>query len=140
MLKKFYLKKLLVCAIAIFTILLIYVIPTNEEEKLKTSVNKYIQEYNMDMVLVTVKYHTKSRTKVYAEDFYDYNGFGIGNTYDGIIFVIDFTFGYTDIYISTTGQAIRMYDDYRINNMLDNIAVKKDSGYYNFFMLTLLKT
>ena len=35
MLKKFYLKKLLVCGIAIFTILLIYIIPVNEKEKLK---------------------------------------------------------------------------------------------------------
>lgn len=109
------------------------VLSDTEEIALKQSVNNYINKYNMDMVLVTVKYHTKSSTKVYAEDFYDYNGFGIGNTYDGIIFVIDFAFGYTDIYISTTGQAIRMYDDYRIDNMLDNIANKKDDGYYAMF-------
>ena len=70
------------------------VLTTTEEEKLKTSAMEYIEEYNMDMVLVTVKYHTKSDTKAYAEDFYDYNGFGIGDTYDGIIFVIDFSFGY----------------------------------------------
>ena len=42
----------------------------------------------MDMVLVTVKYHTKNNTKEYAQDFYDYNKFGLNATYDGIIFVI----------------------------------------------------
>ena len=47
MLKKFYLKKLLVCAIAIFTILLIYVIPTNEEEKLK--INEEVEYVNKDI-------------------------------------------------------------------------------------------
>lgn len=109
------------------------VLSDSEESNLKSSVSNYINRYNMDMVLVTVKHHTKSSTKVYAEDFYDYNNFGIGNTKDGIIFVIDFTFGYTDIYISTTGEAIRMYDDYRINNMLDNIADKKNKGYYYMF-------
>lgn len=109
------------------------VLSNEEEEQLKVSVSNYINKYNMDMALVTVKYHTKSSTKVYAEDFYDYNGFGIGDTYDGLIFVIDFTFGYTDIYISTTGEAIRMYDDYRIDNMLDNIANNKDNGYYAMF-------
>lgn len=109
------------------------VLTSSEEEKLKESILNYIDTYNMDMVLVTVKYHEKNNTKAYAEDFYDYNNFGIGNTKDGIIFVIDFTFGYTDIYISTTGEAIRMYDDYRINKMLDNIADKKDDGYFSMF-------
>lgn len=109
------------------------VLSTSEESNLKQMANNYINKYNIDMALVTVKHHTKSSTKVYAEDFYDYNGFGMGNTKDGIIFVIDFTFGYTDIYISTTGQAIRMYDDYRINKMLDNIAAQKDNGYYLMF-------
>lgn len=109
------------------------VLNADEEDKLKNEVNEYIDKYNMDMVLVTVKHHEKSNTKEYAQDFYDYNGFGIGDTNDGIIFVIDFTFGYTDIYISTTGEAILMYDDYRINNMLDNIANKKDNGYFSMF-------
>ena len=47
MLKNFYLKKLLVCAIAIFTILLIYVIPTNEEEKLR--VTEEVEYVNKDL-------------------------------------------------------------------------------------------
>ena len=111
------------------------VLTSIEEKELKTLVDNYINNYNMDMALVTVKYHQKYDTKTYAEDFYDYNGFGIGNTKDGLIFVIDFTFGYTDIYISTTGQAIRMYDDYRIDKMLDDIAYKKDDGYFEMFKI-----
>lgn len=109
------------------------VLTTSEKEELKEKVYDYIDEYNMDMVLVTVKYHEKNSTKEYAQDFYDYNGFGLNDTYDGIIFVIDFTFGYTDIYIATTGESIIMYDDYRINNMLDNIALQKNNGYYSMF-------
>jgi len=112
------------------------VLTSDEEDKLKTEVNKYIDEYNMDMVLVTVKHHEKFNTKEYAMDFYDYNEFGIGDTNDGIIFVIDFTFGgleHPDIYISTTGKAILMYDDYRIDTMLDNIADKKNDGYFMMF-------
>lgn len=108
---------------------------TTEEKQLKSLVDNYINTYNMDMALVTVKYHQKLDTKTYAEDFYDYNDFGVGYTKDGIIFVIDFTFGYTDIYISTTGEAIRMYDDYRINRMLDNIAAKKNDGYFEMFKI-----
>ena len=109
------------------------VLTTSEKQELKEKVYEYIDKYNMDMVLVTVKYHEKNSTKQYAEDFYDYNGFGLNDTYDGLIFVIDFTFGYTDIYIATTGKSILMYDDYRINNMLDNIALQKNNGYYSMF-------
>ena len=104
-----------------------------EEQSLKIEIDQFIKNYNMDMVLVSVKYHQKSTTKAYTEDFYDYNGFGIGSTYDGIIFVIDFKFGYRDIYISTTGEAIRLYDDYRINNMLDNISSVSNKDYINWY-------
>lgn len=47
MLKRFYVKKLLVCAIVIFTILLIYIIPTNEEEKL--NITEEIEYVNTDI-------------------------------------------------------------------------------------------
>ena len=39
------------------------VLTSDEEDKLKNEVNKYIDEYNMDMVLVTVKHHEKFNTK-----------------------------------------------------------------------------
>ena len=106
-----------------------------EEKDLKKLVDNYIENYNMDMVLVTVKYHTKNSTKQYAQDFYDYNGFGIGDTNDGILFVIDFTYGNRNIEIVTTGEAIKMYDDYRINKILDDITYKKDTSYYNWFKI-----
>lgn len=112
------------------------VLTSEEEDKLKTKVNEYIEKYNMDMVLVTVRHHEKSNTKEYAQDFYDYNGFGVGDTNDGIIFVIDFTFGgieHPDIYITTTGESILIYDDYRIDTMLDNIVDRKKFGYFTMF-------
>ncbi|MBQ2946425.1 MAG: GerMN domain-containing protein [Bacilli bacterium] len=52
MLKKFYLKKLLVCGMAIFTILLIYVIPANEDEKLKIS--EEVEYVNKDLDTSTI--------------------------------------------------------------------------------------
>ena len=124
-------------AYALDTSLKIYdnadVLNDSEESSLKELIDGYINEYNMDMVLVTENSHNKKSTKEYAQDFYDYNGFGIGKTKDGVIFVIDFTFGYTDIYMVTTGQAILVYDDGRINNILDNVALKKDDGYFSMF-------
>ena len=106
------------------------VLTTDEEEELRNDINLFIANHNMDMALVTVKYHNKSNTMNYADDFYDYNGFGIGPNYDGVIFVVDFTFGYTDIWMSTTGKAINYYTDSRIDSILDAVSLKKNSGYY----------
>jgi len=109
------------------------VLTQEEEADLRRNINLYIANHNMDMALVTVKYHTKTDTMNYADDFYDYNGFGIGSNYDGVIFVIDFTFGYTDIWMSTTGKAISVYTDTRIDSILDSVAYKKNDGYYEMF-------
>lgn len=116
------------------------VLTPSEEASLKEKIDSYISNHNMDMALVTVKYHDKSNTMNYADDFYDYNGFGIGNTYDGVIFVIDFSFGYTDIWMSTTGKAISYYTDARIDSILDSVAAKKNKGYYEMFNAFIEKT
>ena len=105
-----------------------------EEANLKKNIDLFIANHNMDMVLVTVKHHDKASTMNYADDFYDYNGFGIGNNYDGVIFVIDFTFWQNgDIWMATTGKAINIYTDARINDILDNVVLKKNNGYYEMF-------
>ena len=88
----------------------------------------------MDMAIVTVKHHNKIDTMNYADDFYDYNGFGIGTNDDGVIFVLDFTFWENgDIWMSTTGRAIDIYTDYRIDSILDSVVARKNSGYYEMF-------
>lgn len=107
------------------------ILTDSEEALLKQKIDDYIEEYNMDMVLVSVDEHNKYNTQAYADDFYDYNGFGIGDTYDGVIFVVDFNFGYTDMYMSTTGEAIRMYDDDRIDKILD--VVYEEYDYYQMY-------
>lgn len=110
------------------------VLTTKEEAILKKNIDLFIANHNMDMAIVTVKYHDKIDTMNYADDFYDFNGFGIGPNYDGVIFVLDFTFwGNGDIWMGTTGKAISIYTDDRINAILDNIVSKKNKGYYEMF-------
>ena len=47
MLKNIYTKKLIICAVALFTIMLIYVIPTNEE---KLDIKEEINFYNTSLL------------------------------------------------------------------------------------------
>lgn len=105
-----------------------------EEAKLQEEAKAFVDKYNMDIVLVTTSNNSSSgSTTAYADDFYDYNGFGIGSKNDGLLLLIDRTYGYNDLWISTTGEAILFYDDARIDYMLDAIVAAKDSGYYSMF-------
>jgi len=89
-----------------------------EENKLYNYINDFIDKYEIDMAIVTTEENDKGVAETYADDFYDYNGFGIGPTYDGLLLLIDMDT--RTMHISTTGQAILIYDDYRIESMLDN--------------------
>lgn len=92
-------------------------ISTEEEKNLYNDIQKFIEKYNMDMVIVTINENPKYSSMEYADDFYDYNNFGIGTNKSGILFLIDMK--YRKMWISTTGNAIKIYNDKRIDSILD---------------------
>lgn len=101
----------------------------SEEHDLYNKVSEYINTYNMDLVIVTILENSKSSPMVYADDFYDYNHFGVGKNRDGVLFLIDME--NREIYMSTTGSAIKMYNDYRINEALDRVyQYMSDEAYF----------
>ena len=99
----------------------------SEEQTLYYDVTEFIANYNMDLALVTID-DNYSTAQVYADDFYDYNNFGLGSTYDGLLVLIDMDT--REFYISTTGKAILMYNDNRINSVLDNMTYYMQNGNY----------
>ena len=112
------------------------VLTSSEKEALKEKIDEFIETYNMDMAIVTVRYHDYSSTMQYADSFYDTNNFGIGSTEDGLVCVIDFSTGHDDFWISTKGNAIIMYDDARINKILDamdSVYYSNKTNYYGMF-------
>lgn len=111
---------------------------TEEEEKiLKERIDKFIQNTNMDMVIITTSfnYHNDSENEDYAADFYDYNDFGIKyKKYDGILFLRNanpsnqyydmYTFGNSQLYFSHYAYDTILdgiYDDIHIGNYLNGL-------------------
>ena len=88
-----------------------------EEDNLYSEITDFISETNLDMAIVTIDNNPKNSAMAYADDFYDYNYFGTGTTHDGLLFLIDMDT--REMWLSTTGIAQLMYDDSRINNILD---------------------
>lgn len=100
-----------------------------EEETLRSLISVFIKNYDMDMAIVTINDNNKATSEKYADDFYDYNDFGVGSTYDGLLFLIDMD--KRKMWISTTGEAIIMYDDARIDKILDYTYEKiSNNDYY----------
>lgn len=97
---------------------------STEEELLYSQVYHFIKSTNLDLAIVTIKYNNKHNTPMYANDFYDYNDFGIGDNRDGLLLLIDMDT--KKIYLSSTGKAINIYTDERVNKILNNVF-----GYYS---------
>lgn len=90
-----------------------------EESSLREKAQRIAYEKNMDVVVVTT-YNTLGKTSMeYADDFFDYNGFGYGSGYDGILLLIDME--HRIAWISTSGRAIRIFSDRRIDKILDKM-------------------
>ena len=66
--------------------------------------NALSQEFNMDIVIVTTDDTGGKSSREFADDYFDYNGYGVGPNYDGILFLIDMD--NRETYISTTGQEL----------------------------------
>lgn len=88
-----------------------------EEKKIFNKIKSYIDLSNYDLAVVTINENNKEDEVEYADDFYDYNYFGLDESFSGLLFLIDMD--NRVIYISTTGYAIKMYDDYRIDEIID---------------------
>lgn len=98
---------------------------SDEEDRLYREVSSFINNYDMDLAIVTIDDNNKYSEVEYADDFYDYNDFKI----NGLLFLIDMD--NRKIYMSTTGNAINMYNDYRIDDILDQVySYMSDEEYY----------
>lgn len=97
---------------------------TDEEEKeLKVLIDNYYNKTKMDLVIVTdnVPYVSDNENMVYAEDFYDYNDFGLKTKhYDGIVLFRN-TYQLDPYYdMRLTGEA-QLYYTSRVDDILDTI-------------------
>ena len=84
---------------------------TQEEEiEITNLCNEFIKRTSMDCV-VYIAYQFDKDVQALADDYFDYNGYGIGENYDGLIFCVDY--GTREYTISTCGsKTIDTFTDY----------------------------
>ena len=110
------------------------VLSADEYEELSERLNSLRSTYDVDVAFIISDEITGADAQSEADDIYDYNGYGIGETYDGILyFVCETTHEYA---FSTCGSAIEIFNDdgleYIDNAMLPYL---KKGDYYQAGMV-----
>lgn len=80
-----------------------------EEAELSDMLDEVSERQQVDVVVVTVDSFEGQSAMEYADDFWDYNGYGFGAEHDGILFIM--SMGERDWYISTEGFGITAVTD-----------------------------
>ena len=58
----------------------------NERNQLIENIEKFREKYSMDAVIVTSNDLKGKTPRDYADDYYDYNGYGLGNNNSGLYY------------------------------------------------------
>ncbi len=106
---------------------------TDEEEMLLTDRLETIGfMYDAEIGVVTVNSLEGMSAQAFADDYYDYNGFGYGENDDGLLVLYkDGVSGDREVYITTHGSAIYKFADYKIDRILDLMI--SDLQYGNYY-------
>lgn len=114
-----------------------------EEAELTEKINSMIEKFQIDVVLYTESRKHGADIQNEADLLFDNNGYGIGDTKDGVLFLLSMQ--EREWAISTHGKAIDMFSGYALNKMGQKAAEKYFSkGHYsngfNSFLDTLDRT
>lgn len=99
-----------------------------EEAALTEQLDRVSQAHQLDVVIVTADTLNGKSPRAYADDYFDYNGYGLGQDRDGILLLVSMED--RDWYISTSGYGIRAFTDAGIEYIGDRIVPDLSDGEY----------
>jgi uncharacterized protein len=104
----------------------------SEREHIEALLTKYSEENQFDIVIVTTPSFTVDGVTKdpmdFADDYFDYNGYGYGESYDGVILAIGME--ERDYWISTCGFGITAMTDAGIEYIKEQIQPDLTDGDY----------
>ena len=105
---------------------------SDEKSAISDKLDHISAEHACDIVIVTVDSLDGKTATEYADDYFDYNGYGYGSDYDGILFLISME--YRDYAISTCGYGITAFTDAGQSYIIDRIKSSlSDDEFYDAF-------
>lgn len=101
---------------------------SSEEEKLADMIEDIKDKYKFDVVILLEPDIDGAYCVSYADDYFDYKGYGYGKNYDGILLLV--TMEEREWAISTCGYGIEAFTDYGCSYIEDKIVSKLSDGDY----------
>ena len=102
-----------------------------EAQQVTAKLEEVSNKLDFDVVIVTTDNLDGKSITAYADDYFDYGGYGRGTNRDGCVLVVYFNGDYTERWISTSGYGITALTDYGIQYIGTRVAPLMDEG--NFF-------
>lgn len=90
-----------------------------EEVELEAKLSEASQRLNADIVILTEEY-IATDAQSYADDYFDYNGYGYGDGEDGLILLVDM--GGREWHISTCGVCVNGLEGDGLDYISENIV------------------
>lgn len=106
-----------------------------EAASLLETLEEISERQQLEVAVVTVNDIGYKTPTEFADDFYDYNGYGYGENDDGILLLLNM--GERDWAITTYGSAIQIFRQYAQNSIMQDSGVLSYLGngdYYEAFM------
>lgn len=100
-----------------------------EENELSEKLQDISDELQFDVVVVTTNSTGSKTATEYADDYFDYNGYGRGSNNDGALFLVDMCD--RKWAISTSGYGIEAIVDSALDDMEEEIVPYLKSGDYD---------
>ena len=110
-----------------------------QEKSLSDKIDNITEKHDFDVVILTEESIDGYSPMSYADDYYDYEGYGADSAGDGVLFLINME--ERDWWISTKGYGITVFTDYGIDKIGDIMVPDlSDGNYYNAFETFLSTT
>ena len=110
----------------------------DETDHVRQILDQYSTELQFDIVIVTTSDLGGKSPRDFADDYYDYNGYGYGEEKDGVLLLRYFVAPKSPenkVWMSTTGEGIKIFSDSDIQSVFDDMVDDFDAGrYYGAFL------
>ncbi len=117
----------------------------DQNSELLFNLERISNEYECDVAIITVSSLDGYSSDSFADDYFDYNGYGYGESFSGILFLVSTE--HRDWAISTYGKAFDIFNDYNQEKLMEKVLnYLSDDMYYEgfcefaFYCEELLKT
>ena len=103
-------------------------IPDTQEENLLAELERVSEEYKCEVSFLITRSTNGKDITAYADDYYDYNGFGYGPGDDGIMLVVSIED--REFATTTYGKGIKAFTDYYLAELEDVFVPYLSDGEY----------